>query len=318
MSARNQETPTFPDGTSGPRAAVRGAQQALTSSASVEIRSRWVEVAGRSKVHYLESGSGEPLVLLHGSGNSSADWVPLIEQPIDRRALAVDRPGFGLSDVVEFDPSRVREVSVSFIDSLLDALALEAVDIVGSSGGSVIALWMAIDRPHRVKSLALMGATPLLPGTRAPLPLRLMTSLVAPLLSRFMPDPSPRSVIKMMGTMGEGESMIRYPRLLDVYVAAASDRMAGEASSRELGALIRGLRGFRPELVFGDEDLRKVSQPTIMVWGDRDPVGGLDSARHAARLLPDSELHVLSAGHVPWWAEPAEVARLLGAFYGKR
>ncbi len=317
MSARNPESAAFQRGVPGPKAATAAAQEALVSSASVEIRSDWVELPGGSRVHYLNSGSGEPLILLHGSGNSSADWVPLMEQQIGRRYFAVDRPGYGLSEAFDFEPGRIRPASVDFIAALLDAMDIEAADFISSSGGSVMALWMALDRPERVKSLALMGATPLLPGTRVPLPLRLMTSFVGPLLSRAMPDPSPQSVVKMMGVMGEEESIVRYPSLIDVYVASGSDLTAAEASGRELAALIRGFRGFRPELSFRNEDLQQVLQPTILVWGDHDPVGGLDSARLVDRLLPHSELYVLPAGHVPWWGDPEQVARLLGGFYAR-
>lgn len=313
--SRNPSSVSPGNGVGGPREKVASAQHALISAASVEIHSEWAELHRGPRIHYLTAGSGEPAVLLHGSGNSSSDWVPLMEQPIGRTYLAVDRPGYGLSDDIDFEPRHIRTASVEFLSGLLDALGLEAADVIGSSGGSVIALWMAMDRPDRVKSLSLLGATPMLPGTVVPLPLRLMASSFGPLLSRLMPAPSPASVVKMMGVMGEAESISRYPELIDVYVAAGADNIKAEASGRELNAMIRGLRGFRPDLVFTDDELRKVSQPTIFVWGDRDPVGSLKTAGHAADLLPDSELHVVAAGHAPWWGDPQHVAQLLSDFY---
>lgn len=78
---------------------------------------------------------------------------------------------------------------------ILDALGLQSADLVGSSVGNVWALLTALDQPDqpdRVRRLALVGATPLLPGTSAPTPFRLgATPGVAGLLDRLMPETSP-------------------------------------------------------------------------------------------------------------------------------
>lgn len=79
--------------------------------------------------------------------------------------------------------------------------------------------------------------------------------------------------------------------------------------------MIRGMRGFRPDLVFQENELRAVLQPTALVWGDHDPVGDLEAARLVADLLPDAELHVVAAGHAPWWGEPELAAQFLADFY---
>jgi pimeloyl-ACP methyl ester carboxylesterase len=297
------------------REAVAKAQEALVAETGAEIRSSWIETDGGMMIHTLEAGEGEPLILLHGSGNSAADWIPLMRVPWTRRLIAVDRPGFGLSDPVEYHRDELRKTAVSVVTGLLDALELERADIVGSSGGSVWALWTALDQPHRVRRLALLGATPLLPGTSAPIPLRLMaTPVVGTLLGRLMPAPSPESVTKMMGMMGEGETVGRYPKLIDVHVAAGSDPIASETAERELNALIRGLTGFRSRYVFTAGELSGIEHPTLLIWGDHDPIGGLDAARRATDAIPHAELTVLSTGHAPWWGEPDRSATLITEF----
>ncbi len=318
MSAGRAESSASSRDQSGPRGSIAAAQDEWISSASVEIRSDWIELNGGTRIHYLSAGSGDPLILLHGSGNSSSDWVPLMEQPIGRTYVAVDRPGYGLSDPVRYAPGRVRGAAVDFLTGLLDGLGLVSADLVGSSGGSVNALWMAMDAPDRVRALALLGATPLLPGTRVPFPLRLMASPIGSMLSRLMPDPSPETVVKMMGVMGESDSITRYPQLIDLYVKAGADEISAEASRRELTAMIRGLRGFRPELLFGDKELKRISQPTILIWGDRDPVGDTHAAERVAALLHDCELHLVPTGHAPWWGRPEQIAGLLEEFYRGR
>lgn len=297
------------------REAVAMAQEASIAVAGKEIHSNWIESAAGTMIHTLEAGEGEPLILLHGSGNSAADWLPLMRVPLNRRLIAVDRPGFGLSDPVEYRRDELRTTAVLIVTGLLDALGVDRADIVGSSGGSVWSLWTALDQPHRVRSLALLGATPLLPGTSAPVPLRLMaTPVLGRLIGRLMPAPSRESVTKMMAMMGEGETVVRYPELIDVHVAAGFDRIAGEAAERELKALIRGLTGFRSRFVFSEDDLSKIEQPTLLIWGDHDPIGGLDSARRVSEALPHADLTVLPAGHAPWWGEPDRSAALIAEF----
>lgn len=118
----------------------------------------------------------------------------------------------------------------------------------------------------------------------------------------------------MMEMMGEGETVGRYPELIDVHVAAGSDPIASEAAERELKALIRGFTGFRSNLVFTEEELSRVEQPTLLVWGDHDPIGGLDAARRAKEAIPHAELTVVATGHVPWWGEPYRSATVIAEF----
>lgn len=206
-----------------PSRAVAEAQEALLAEAGGAIRSRWVELDDGLKVHVLEAGEGEPLLLLHGSNNNSASWVPLLLNARGRRMIAVDRPGYGRTAPVQYRRSDYRQTAVEHVTGLLDALHIESANIVGNSTGSVWALWTAIDEPTRVRSLILAGATPLLPGTKPGFPFRIMTTpVLGRLLAKMMPGPSPESVTKMMGIMGEGDTIGRYPKLLDVFVAAGS------------------------------------------------------------------------------------------------
>jgi pimeloyl-ACP methyl ester carboxylesterase len=287
----------------------------MTAAAAIEIRSRWIELDAGTKLHVLEAGEGEPLILLHGSGNNSASWIPLIERLPGRRLIAVDRPGYGRSPAVGYQQADYRQTAVSVVTDLLDALELESGDLVGNSTGSIWALWTAMDQPQRVRRLVLLGATPLLPGTSPPIPLRLMTTpLLGDLLAKLMPDPSPESVIKMMGGMGERDSIAQYPRLVDVFVAAGSDPVAAEASQSELSVMIRGLAGFRRKYRFTHEQLTRVSQPSLLIWGNQDPIGDLDAARQADEALSQAQLEILPTGHAPWWGETDQTATLITNF----
>ena len=113
--------------------------------------------------------------------------------------------------------------------------------------------------------------------------------------------------------MGEGETILNYPRQIDMFVAAESDPVATKAGLDEIRAL-GGPWGFRPERRFTEEDLARVSHPTLLIWGDRDPFGDPEVARHATTLFPNAQLEVLPTGHGPWLGEPNRTAELITDF----
>lgn len=286
------------------RQRVAAVQERLLADAAVEVSSRFVALDGGPRLQILEAGEGEPLVLLHGSGNSAVAMLPLIEQIRGRRVIVVDRPGYGLSEPIGGLRAQPRRTGVDVVVGLLDALGIDRADLVGNSTGGFWSLWTALDRPERVRRIILVGATPLLPGTRPPVPLRLMTTpVIGDLLRRVMPEPSSKTVTQMMGSMGEADTIVRHPGLIDAFVAAGSDPIAGQATAEELAGVIRGVLGFRPAFRFSPPELQTITQPTLLIWGDHDPVGNLEAARAVANHIPQARIAEVPTGHAPWFGE---------------
>ncbi len=291
------------------RAAVARAQQAMLDAAAIPISARPVELASGITLNVLEGGEGEPLLLWHGSGVNALSLVPLMEHLPKRRVIAPHRPGYGLSDPLSYDRQSIREASVGIVEQVLDAYALERADFVGNSTGGVWSLWTALDRPNRAGRIVLAGVTPLLPGTQPPLPLRLMsTPGLGTLLGKLMPAPSPKSVRAMMAGMGEGETIGRHPRLVDVMVAAGSDPIAGQVAGEELGSMIRGLAGFRPQHQLPAHDLARITNRVLLLWGNEDPVDAGSAVEQVVAALPAASVDALDAGHAPWLGDPENIA----------
>jgi pimeloyl-ACP methyl ester carboxylesterase len=265
------------------------------------------------RVHVIVAGDGPPVVHLHGNNTSSLSHLMLLGHMTTVRSYLVDRPGFGLSDPEKFPRGSFRKCAVRFVDEVLDQLHLESAVLVGASGGGTWSLWYALDRPRRVRGLAMLGSIPLLPGARIPLGIRVMaTPLLGQTLSRTM-KPGPRMIARLMSSVGEGETIRRYPDLLDSLVNAARDPIASASNVAEFQALLSPL-GTRASVRFRPDELRGLTVPTLMVWGDRDPVVSVADARAVAELIPSARLEVLSAGHVPQLGHPARVAQLLVEF----
>ena len=272
-----------------------------------------IESRGGRRVHVIEAGDGAPVVFLHGSGTSSLSALSLLDHLEGVRLIALDRPGYGLSDPVDVPRGRFREAAVEFLDGTVDELGLESFALAGGSMGGTWALWYELARPERVRRLALLGSAPLLPGTRAPAPLRLMAAPVAGDLLPRLVKPSAKMVVRMMSSMGEGETILRHPDLIDAIVAAGRDPIAAATDHAELRAILTPL-GFRRSLRVQPSELQELTVPTLLIWGDHDPVGTVDVARAVASLIPDAQLDLIAAGHAVWLGDPKRISGLLCAF----
>ena len=102
---------------------------------------------------------------------------------------------------------------------------------------------------------------------------------------------------------------MRHPSLLDSLVDAARDPVAVAANAAELRAFLSPL-GVRSAARIRPDELRRIARPTLMIWGDRDPVVSVAAARSVALLIADARLEVLRAGHVPQLGHPRRVAEL--------
>ena len=286
----------------------------LLSGTTVDART--VELPERGRVHVLERGSGPPLLLLHGSGLAAGFFLPLLDALRDVHAIAPDLPGCGLSDPVPFSRHTHAEAAVAWLDSLLDRLGLDTVSLAGHSGGGVWALRYALARPDRVHRLVLLGV-PSLPGTRCPTPQRIMATPGLGWLFSRVPA-SRESVLRFAEVMGERAALEALPDLVDMFLVARRDPLAAAAFRNELRVLVSPLglvtrSGWSRRGVRADE-LQRVAVPTLVIWGDREPLGSVEVARGAARLVPQCEVQVLPGGHGPWLGQPDLTASAVAGF----
>jgi pimeloyl-ACP methyl ester carboxylesterase len=176
----------------------------------------------------------------------------------------------------------------------------------------VWALWYALAHPDRVERLVLLGV-PTLPETRCPLPIRLMsTPGLGRLLSRLAP-PTPASMLRFAGAMGERATLAGHPDLVDLLVAAARDPVTDRAAKAELRLLVSPFAllspsGFRRRSRIHPDELGRLAMPTLVLWGEHDPVGSVPVARAVTDLIPQARLEVLPAGHGPWLGQAARTA----------
>lgn len=253
------------------------------------------------QLHARESGdpAGLPLVLLHQTASSSIQWaarvMPLL--PAGIRAIAMDTPGFGMSDPPP-RPAPGMAWYASRVRDLLDALGLERAHLAGHHTGAMIALEVAAAYPERVASLSAVGCVVLdRPEDAAPF----HGSMV-----KWAPDPKGAFVTDVLlprmalSVTGEGADEAEHLLLeLTAYLEAGPDYW------------------WAYDAVYGyaaPDRLPLVAAPVQCVACLREPQLLVDWTRRAAELVPGARLVELDAGTEACFTEPAELAACIGGF----
>jgi pimeloyl-ACP methyl ester carboxylesterase len=270
-----------------------------------------VEIEG-ARINYVDIGSGErePIVFVHGLGGQWQNWLENIPRAAqERRVIALDLPGFGLSPMPREKitiPGYGRQV-----DALADRLGLGRVDIVGNSMGGYIAAEVAIQVPERVDQLLLVSAAGITSADLAQRPImalgRIATAVASYGAARHR-DIAARPKSRHMALA----LVARHPSLL-------KPDLAYEGFFKGTGK-----PGFddalRANLDYDFRDrLPDIRQPTLIVWGEKDSIIPVKDAQEFERLISDSRKVVMTdTGHIPMAERPGAFNDLMMEFLAER
>jgi 2-hydroxy-6-oxonona-2,4-dienedioate hydrolase len=262
--------------------------------ADVDHELRHVDVAGvRTRV--LQAGSGPDLVLLHGTGGHLEAYARDIGGLArDFRVTAYDMVGHGWSDLP--DTPYTTDVLADHLVGTLDALGIERAHLSGESLGGWVVAWASAFHPDRVDRIVLNT-----PGNIANKPevmARMRDSTRA-----AVRDPSEPTVRRRVEFLFHHKEMVTEELVnlrRQVYTRTGFDRAVENILVLQDPAVRRGY-AWDPAWV------GKITAPTLLLWTDHDPTGGLDEAQLLLEWLPDARLHVISdAGHWPQWEKRDE------------
>jgi pimeloyl-ACP methyl ester carboxylesterase len=252
--------------------------------AGIVLEPRTID-AGGIETRYLEAGSGEPVIMLHGSGpgvSGLANWQHNIGALSQRfHLVAPDIVGFGATERPD-DIIYSLRTWTDHVWAFLDAHDIEKTAIVGNSLGGRIALQMATDRPERITKMVLMGA----PGVG----MTLTDGLAA--LRAYQPSHD------AMRDLLRNYFAVDPAMITDELVAIRYQASIADGAYEAYRAMFFDPRHTGSELGITENEVRAIATPTLLVHGREDKVVPMQVAVTMLGLLPNADLHVFSAcGH---------------------
>jgi pimeloyl-ACP methyl ester carboxylesterase len=291
---------------------IHNAEADLFHSLGVKVDESYLDLANtRLRVRLLSGGNGPPLVLLHGVSLSAAAWAPLFAALPDRRLLAIDLPGHGLSEAASYRPGHVRPNAHQLIEDVFDALELDEAPVVGHSLGGMLALWYAATGAERISCLVAIGEPAVaLPGARVRMPLSPLT--VRGLGVAVLRSPSPRPLYRRLLAQGLGSAEVAATPDSLIDALRLSARRPGNARTvASLMHAIDHLRRPRAESVLTMQELAGISIPTMFIWGTDDPYLSAKRARPLVEQMPTATLYEVPGSHGPWLVDNERSADLI-------
>ena len=271
-------------------------------------KGRFVTVEG-VRLHYVEKGSGPPVVFLHGNGTMLED---LLISGVFRhaatayRALVFDRPGFGHSERLR-DRHWTAAAQASLFAKTFAALGLGRPIVVGHSWGTLVALALALAHPQSTGGLVLASGyyfpTPrndvaLFSPPAIPVLGDLISYTVAPLIGEVIGWPL---IAKMFAPQPISP---QFEREFPMPLALRPSQI--KAFSQDTSHMITAARQLSPHY-------QSITSPTVIMAGDADRIVSIE--RQSQRLhaaIPGSRLEVLNgAGHMIHHLDPARIVRAI-------
>jgi pimeloyl-ACP methyl ester carboxylesterase len=240
---------------------------------------RFLEVDG-VRLHYVERGSGEPLVLLHGNGSMIQDFESsgLVDLAAKNyRVIVIDRPGFGHS-------SRPRNViwtpdaQAQLIKRALERLGVSQAIVLGHSSGASVAVALALKFPDLVRGLVLASGyyyptlrpdVVALSAPAVPIVGDVLGHTLSPIMSRLM---WPLMMAKIFGPRSAPAKFGRFPKEMALRPSQI------RASAAESALMI-------PDAFHFEDKYADLKMPVVIIAGEDDRL--IDIDKQSARLHSD-------------------------------
>jgi pimeloyl-ACP methyl ester carboxylesterase len=242
----------------------------------VAFQERWVEADG-FRIRVMEAGEGPPLLHLHGAGGMRLNAAhELFSHHF--RVIVFEMPGFG---TVENERTQTMPELADTMAAAARALGLDRFNLMGTSFGGKVALWLAVRRPELISALILEAPAAIRPEGLQP------------------PSGAPADIARMIYAHPD-----RMPPL----------SMPDPEQATRVAKFVRRLRGPDRDAVL-EAKMREMPIPVLVVFGTRDRLIPPDMGRIYKDLIPDAHLvFVYDAGHEIGAERPEAFVEVVGDF----
>ena len=252
-----------------------------------------------NKIRYLESGNSDnTLVLIHGLGASANRWeyvIPHFEK--NYRVIVPDLIGFGYSDkpLVDYTTDFFSE----FLKKFLEKLDIKNPVLIGSSlGGQIIAEY-TLNNNNAVKKLILISPSGVMKHSTPALDAYVMAAL-------YPNQEAAKNAFEMMS----GSSKNIDPKIVEGFVK----RMRLPNAKMAFMSTLLGLKNSQ----ILTEKLSSITVPTMVVWGELDPVIPVKYADSIVSTIKDCRFYRMDGcGHTPYVEVPETFVKIVMEFLVK-
>jgi pimeloyl-ACP methyl ester carboxylesterase len=247
------------------------------------------EIKQQEKFKFIEVGTGEPLVLLHGLFGALSNFKALIDHFCSNYKVIVPMlPLFEL-DIFHTTVGGLAK----FVHRFIEARGYSNVHLLGNSLGGHVALVHILKHPEKIKTLTLTGSSGL--------------------FENGMGDSYPKR--------GDREYIRKKTQLTFYDPAMATDELVNEVFEitnnriKVIKIIALAKSAIRNNL---GQELSSIKQPTCLIWGNNDTITPPFVAKEFKKLIPNSELHFIDrCGHAPMMEVPEEFNTILEQFLTK-
>lgn len=253
--------------------------------------------AGGTELHYLQAGTGEPMLLIQGMSATHLAWGRRFLTPLEQslECVVFDNRGMGLSGRAEL-PFGIADLARDVL-ALLDALEIERAHVLGISMGGMIAQELALAHPERVRTLSL-GAT-YCGGPQS----KLMADEDLRMLGAAMGSGDREQVLRAMWEInlspGFRAEESRYAAFCEMAVALQAPKDVIFQQMQAIAAHDTSAR------------LGRISVPTQVIHGTADRLLMVDNGIQIASLIAVEPQLLDGVGHMFWWEQPECSAALV-------
>lgn len=247
------------------------------------------EIKQQDKFKFIEEGSGEPLVLLHGLFGAMSNFAKLIEYFRQHNKVVVPILPLLDMDILHTSVGGLAK----FVHRFIEARGYQGVHLLGNSLGGHVALIHVLKHPERIKSVILTGSSGLFENG----------------MGDSYPKRGDYDYIKKKTELTFYDPKTATKELVDEVYSITNNRLKAIKIIALAKSAIRNNLG---------EELNQIKQPTLLVWGNNDTITPPFVAREFNKLIPNSELYFIDkCGHAPMMEVPDEFNVILHKFLKK-
>ena len=228
-------------------------------------------------INYIKYGKGKPIVLLHGWGQN-IEMMNILGKELDGfEKIIIDFPGFGESD----EPKEAWTISdyVEMLHKLLNKLKVKKPIIIGHSFGGRVAI--KYSSKYDVEKLVLFGT---------------------PCIVEKDPD---SLKVKTLKTLKRLPGMNKFGEYMKKYIGSTDYKNASKIMREIL------VNSINEDL---QEDLKQITSPTLIIWGEQDFEAPIIHAKKEEELIKDAGLIVLPGTHYAYIENLGQVVNILREF----